>query len=161
MKITNIHTRVIKQSKDKVSQILDTLSSNDDKLWPNETWPPMIFRNGLKEGSIGGHGPIEYSIRKYIPGNIIEFQFLKPDRFKGIHKFDITELDSEQTEIKHTIQMTLSGKGTLTWYIAIKWLHDALLEDCMDKVENQFSEEQKYTQWNLWVRILRKMLKRT
>ncbi len=160
MKITNIHKRIINQPKDKISELFDTLSSKSDQLWPNEKWPPMIFKKGLLEGAVGGHGPIKYSIQKYLPGNIIEFQFIKPDGFNGIHKFQITEIDSEKAEIKHTIKMTLSGKGILTWYFAIKWLHDALLEDCLDKVENHFSHEQKSTKWNFWVCILRKSLKR-
>jgi hypothetical protein len=160
MKVTNIHQRVIHQSKDKISQILDSLSSKDDQLWPHERWPPMIFKKGLSEGAVGGHGPIKYSIQKYISGNTIEFKFIKPDGFKGIHKFDITEIDSEKTELKHTIKMSLSGKSIFTWYLAIKWLHDALLEDCMDKVENYFIEESKCTEWNLWVCLLRKILKK-
>jgi len=160
MKVTNIHKRVIHQSKDKVSKILDSLSSKDDQLWPNEQWPPMVFRKGLSEGAIGGHVPIKYSIQKYIPGNTIEFKFIKPDGFKGIHKFEITELDSKKTEIKHTIKMSLSGKGVLTWYLAIKWLHDALLEDCLDKVESHFLQEPKSTKWNVWVCMLMKILQK-
>ncbi len=160
MKITNIHKRVILQPKDKISQILDSLSSKDDQLWPNEQWPPMIFKKGLSEGAVGGHGPIKYSIQKYVPGNSIEFQFFKPDGFKGIHRFNITEIDPEKTEIKHTIEMSLSSKGILTWYIAIKWLHDALLEDCLDKVESHFLPEPKSTKWNFLVCMLRKILKK-
>jgi hypothetical protein len=125
-----------------------------------EQWPPMIFKKGLSEGAIGGHGPIKYSILKYIPGDTIEFKFIKPDGFNGIHKFNITELVSEKTEIKHTIEMSLSRKSILTWYFAIKWLHDALLEDCLDKVENHFLKEPKSAKWNFWVCILRKILKK-
>ena len=33
-----------------------------------------------------------------------------------------------------TIEMDLNFKGIVSWYLAIKWLHDALLEDCLDKV---------------------------
>ncbi len=120
----------------------------------------MIFKNGLMEGARGGHGPIKYSIQKYKPGVQIEFNFIKPDGFIGIHKFEIEEIDSTKTEIKHTVKMYLSGKGILIWYFAIKWLHDALLEDCLDKVENNFSKEKVNTKWNFWVVTLRKILKK-
>ena len=120
----------------------------------------MIFKKGLTEGAVGGHGPIRYSVKKYVPGNTIEFNFIQPAGFKGIHKFDITEINSKQTNITHTIQMSLSGKGIIAWYVAIKWLHDALLEDCLDKAENHFLQEPKSSKWNLWVCFLRKMLKR-
>ncbi|MCD4846750.1 MAG: hypothetical protein K8R76_01005 [Candidatus Aegiribacteria sp.] len=160
MKVTNIHKRIINQPEENISKILDTLSSNNDLLWPKEKWPPMVFKKGLVEGATGGHRPIRYSIKKYVPGNLIEFDFMKPDGFKGIHKFEITEIEKDKTELKHTISMTLSGKGMLTWYFAIKWLHDALLEDCMDKAENNFLTEKMHSDWNLWVLFLRRIFRR-
>ena len=160
MKVTNIHKRIIHQPKESISKILDSLSSGNDRLWPKEKWPPMIFKKGLVEGATGGHRPIRYSIKKYIPGSLIEFEFMKPDEFKGIHKFEITEIEKDKTELKHTISMTVSGKGIFTWYFAIKWLHDALLEDCMDKVENNFLTEKISSDWNLWVLFLRRIFRR-
>lgn len=160
MKVINIHKRTIHQPKEEISKIFNSLSSNNDQLWPKEKWPPMIFRKGLTEGAIGGHRPIKYSINKYIPGIFIEFKFMKPDGFIGIHKFEITEIEKDKTELKHTIDMVVSGKGILTWYIAIKWLHNALLEDCMDKAENNFLTEKKKTEWNLWVLFLRRIFRK-
>lgn len=160
MKIINIHKRIINQPKESISKILDSLSSNNDQLWPNEKWPPMIFKKGLIEGAIGGHRPIRYSIIKYIPGSLIEFNFIKPDEFKGIHKFEIAEIEKDKIELKHTINMTVSVKGIFIWYVAIKWLHDALLEDCMDKVENNFLTEKIKTDWNFWVLFLRRIFRR-
>ncbi len=160
MKVINIHKRIINQPQESISKILDSLSSKNDQLWPKEKWPPMIFKKGLMEGAIGGHRPIRYSIRKYIPGSSIEFDFLKPDGFRGIHKFEITEIEKDKTELRHTINMTVSGKGIFTWHIAIKWLHDALLEDCLDKVENSFLTEKVNSDWNLWVLFLRRIFRR-
>ncbi|NOX89092.1 MAG: hypothetical protein GXO77_08700 [Calditrichaeota bacterium] len=160
MKIINIHKRTIRQPKEKIAKILDSLSSKDDRLWPNEKWTPMIFKKGLTEGATGGHRPIKYSVKKYDPGSLIEFNFIKPEGFAGIHKFEITEIEKGKTELKHTIDMTVSGKGILTWYIAVKWLHNALLEDCMDKAENNFLTKKKKTEWNLWVLLLRRILGR-
>jgi len=65
MKVINIHKRMINEPKDRVSKILDSLSTRNDQLWPNEKWPPVIFNKGLMEGAEGGHGPIKYSIQKY------------------------------------------------------------------------------------------------
>ena len=160
MKITNIHKRIIAQPKDDISNIFNTLSSSDDQLWPKEKWPPMIFKNGFTIGSIGGHGPIKYSATKYIPGNFIEFTFMEPEEFKGVHRFEIIETEKFSTELKHTIEMTLSTKGLLIWYIAIKWLHDALIEDCLDKAENKFLTTKKETKWNFWVIFLRNRLRK-
>ncbi len=111
----------------------------------------MIFKKGLREGAIGGHGPIKYSIQKHTHGDFVEFKFIQPEGFNGIHKFEITEIEKDKTELKHTINMVLSGKGILTWYIAIKWLHNTLIEDCLDKAENHFLTDKKQTRWNIWV----------
>ncbi len=158
MKVTNIHKRTFNQPKESISDILDSLSSNNDQLWPYEKWPPIVFKKGLCDGAIGGHGPIKYLIKQYVPGNLIEFKFRKPNGFNGIHKFEISEIEKNKTELKHTIDMTISGKGILTWYIAIKWIHDALLEDCLDKVENSINTKKIKTDWSRWVVYLRKKL---
>jgi hypothetical protein len=160
MRVINIHRKIIRQPKEKISAIFDSLSTNNDQFWPREKWPPIIFKSGLTVGAIGGHGPVKYSIQKYTHGNLIEFKFIRPDGFMGTHKFEITEREKEQTEVKHTINMDISGKGVLTWYLAIKWLHNALLEDCLDKVENHFLETKMETKWSLWVIFLRRFLKK-
>ena len=84
-----------------------------------------------------------------------QFRFLKPLGFNGIHKFEINELTSEITEIKHTIDMKTQGKGTFIWVLAIHSLHNALIEDAFDKIENKYSEITKLSKWNIWVRIVR------
>ncbi|GAB5554467.1 MAG: hypothetical protein Sapg2KO_40580 [Saprospiraceae bacterium] len=137
---------------------METLASQNDKIWPFEKWPKMKFKEGIKEGAIGGHGPIRYQIKKYIPGELIQFKFINPKGFNGIHQFEISELAEDKIELKHTIDMITRGSGSLTWIIGIRWLHDALLEDLLDKVENQFAEQRKKTAWNFWVKFLRKVL---
>ena len=159
MKVINIHKRIINQSKTKVSDLLETLSAKEDKIWPFEKWPKLMLKIGLKEGSSGGHGPIRYTVIKYIPNKLIQFEFSKPKGFNGSHRFEITELDMDKAEIKHTIEMNTSGIGLLTWAIAVRWLHNALIEDAFDKVENQFSNNSKKTEWNFRVKFLRKILK--
>jgi len=159
MKVLNIHKRIINQPKEKVSELLGTLSTKNDKIWPYEKWPAMKFQKGLVEGANGGHGPIRYSLEKYEPRKFIQFAFSKPMGFNGIHKFEILELENGKTELKHTIDMDVVGKGLLVWIIAIRPLHNALLEDALDKVENQYLKEKRKTEWTIWVKILRKILK--
>jgi hypothetical protein len=136
-------------------------------IWPYEKWPPMRFKEGLQAGSKGGHGPIRYTINKYNPGEIIEFRFTRPKGFHGIHRFEIIASrmaeakgsENERTEIVHTIDMQTSGIGGLNWILFIRPLHNALLEDALDKVENHFSEVKKKTSWNPWVKFLRWIMK--
>lgn len=158
MKVLNVHKRIINKPKKEVSEILKTLATENDKIWPKEKWPPMKFKTGIKIGAKGGHGPIRYSVEKYNPNEIIQFRFSKPNGFNGIHKFEINELSNEKTEIKHTIDMNTVGKGTLIWIFGIHSLHNALIEDGFDKIENYFLEDQKSTEWNFWVKFLRKQM---
>jgi hypothetical protein len=158
LKVLNIHKRIINLPKSKVSKLLETLSTENDKIWPNEKWPAMRFKNGIKIDAQGGHGPIRYCVEKYNPCEIIQFRFSKPNGFNGIHKFEIKELNNKQTEITHTIDMNTKGKGTLIWFFAIRPLHNALIEDGFDKLENNFSKVNKKTQWNIRVKIIRRQL---
>lgn len=157
MKIKNIHKRIVEQPKEKVAEILTTLSSENDKIWPNEKWPRIKFKNGIKVGTKGGHGPIRYSVEKYNPKKIIQFRFNKPAGFNGIHKFEINEIDENKVEVKHTIDMITTGKGTFLWFFAIRALHNALLEDALNKLENNFLTNKKVTEWSFWVKFMRKV----
>ena len=159
MKVLNIHRRVINQPKEKIAELLDTLASKNDQMLATDKWPPMKLDNGLQVDSKGGHGLIRYTVQAYHQGELIEFKFSKPEGFIGIHKFEITELGNNKTEIKHIIDMTTSGKATLMWSLAIRWLHDAYIEDAFDKVENHFSTVNEAYKWNIWVRFLRWQLK--
>jgi len=158
MKILNIHKRIISQPKKKIVELLKTLSSENDKIWPNEKWPKMKFESGIRVGAKGGHGPIRYSVEKYNINKIIQFKFSKPIGFNGIHKFEIQELSTAQTEIKHTIDMDVKGKGLLTWFLAIRYLHNALIEDAFDKIENNLSYGKKTRKWNFWTKFLREQI---
>lgn len=159
MKIINIHKRIIDQPKSRILELFKTLSSENDRMLATDRWSPMILDKGLKVGSKGGHGPIGYFVRSYDPESFIEFKFTKPAGFNGIHKFEISDIGNNATEIKHTIDMDVSGKTILLWTVAIRWLHDAFIEDAFDKVENQFALTKKSNKWSLWVRFLRKILK--
>lgn len=159
MKVLNIHTRVINQSQANVMALVKTLSSSDDKVWPTDKWPRMKLDNGLNIGSKGGHGPIKYFIQNIVPDHSIQFQFVSPKGFKGIHTFEIIEINPQQTQVKHIIDMNTQGLDSLKWHLVIRWLHDALIEDAFDKIENHFSTTPKRSSWNIWVRFLRAVLK--
>ena len=75
MKVINIHQREIQQPKKIIGQLISTLSSKEDNVWPTEKWPAMRFKDGLEEGSKGGHGPIRYVVKEYVIGEKIDFFF--------------------------------------------------------------------------------------
>ncbi len=159
MNVINVHERTVNQPKARVSKLLETMATANDKIWPRENWPAIKFKDGLKIGSYGGHGPIKYKIIEYDLGNAIHFEFLKPSKFKGYHKFEIFDLEHSKTKVVHSLQMKTFGLGTLYWVFAIRWLHDALIEDAFNKIENEFSINMKMTKWGFWVKFLRLALK--
>ena len=155
MKVINVHQRIIHQPKSAVVELFNTLASKNDLMLATHKWPAMKLDNGLTVGSKGGHGPIRYTVEAYSSGEFIQFRFSKPRGFHGFHRFDIVALDTNTTEIRHILDMHTSGFALLTWPLAIRWLHDALIEDAFDKTENHFLSQKKTTPWSAWVKFLR------
>ena len=155
MQVINIHKRIVYQPKEKVSLLFKTLASSEDLVWPNENWPSMKFKDELKVGSKGGHGLIRYTIIDFKAGEYIKFQFSKPEGFNGTHELKISPISKDETEICHEIKMQTSLKATFFWIVIVSWLHDALIEEAFDKVENYFAIHKKVTKYNAWVNFLR------
>ena len=160
MRVINIHKRTLHQPFEKVSELFMTLATFNDLVWPSENWPAIRFKDGLKVGSKGGHGGIRYTIINFKEGEYIKFRFSKPEGFNGTHELKIIETLEGDTEIIHEIRMQTSIKATFLWVFMIRWLHDALIEDAFDKVENFFSCDKKVTMYTIWVKFLRDAYKR-
>jgi len=118
----------------------------------------MAFDRPLETDAKGGHGPIRYFVEEYQPGRQVTFRFTKPDGFHGTHGFKVTPRESE-CELHHALEMTVSGSALLTWPLVFRPLHDALLEDGLDKVEAHL-EGRDWIQRDLpfVVKALRRML---
>jgi len=118
----------------------------------------MRFRDGLRSGSRGGHGPIRYSIIQYDPGQSISFTFTNPQGFDGQHRFEMETISESETILRHVVDMELKGLARLSWPLVFQPLHDALLEDALDKAARSTGPEPPTRRWSLWVRCLRKIL---
>ena len=160
MRVLNSHKRIINQPKEKVSKLFKTLATSDDLVWPFENWPAIRFTEGLQVGSKGGHGRIRYTIVEFIEGEHIMFNFSKPEGFIGTHELKIDAIHKNKTEISHVIKASTTLKATFLWIFVIRWLHDALIEDAFDKVENYYLSDKKVTKYNFWVKLLRGVYKR-
>jgi len=159
MKVLNVHTRTIPYPYEAVVELLSTLATADDKVWPKQHWPAMRFKDGLAAGSRGGHGPIRYTIDSFQPDKLIQFKFVDMNGWNGIHRFEIKPIPPNSTHLVHVIDMNATGSGLIKWSLATRWLHDALIEDAFDKIENHFSPDIKKTKWSWWVKFLRFLLK--
>lgn len=159
MKVLNVHDRVINAPKSTLTNLLSTLSRDDDKVWPHEKWPRLRLDKGLQVGSKGGHGPIRYTVTHCDVTSRVQFTFSRPIGFDGFHMFELEEIDADRTHIRHTIDMNTSAAATVLWLTGIRWLHDALIEDGLDKIENLVNQSSIKTRWSPWVKILRSILK--
>ncbi|GAA4430685.1 hypothetical protein GCM10023148_35530 [Actinokineospora soli] len=145
--VVNVHTRTVAAG---VGELIGTLAGEDDKVWPGDTWPPMRLDRPLGVGAAGGHGPIGYVVEEYEPGRRVRFRFTAPRGFLGHHEFE-----AEGAELRHRIVMRTRGLARLTWPLAIRHLHDALVEDAFDRACAAMGVEVERARWSWWVRLLR------
>lgn len=163
MKVYNRHERNIYTTENMAAAILDSLAGPEDKLWPHETWPPMKLDGHLGEGARGGHGPIRYRVEQFLPGEKAVFRF-EPEGLaaglEGIHYFELSPANG-QVRITHVIEARCGFAMWARWRLVIEPLHDALIEDAFDKVENLLAGKViRSSPWSPRVKFLRGMLAR-
>jgi hypothetical protein len=120
----------------------------------------MRFDGPLAVGARGGHGPIRYTIEDYEPGRRIAFRFTAPNGFHGTHSFVLSPREGG-CELRHVLEMRVSGRAIITWPLVFRPLHDALLEDGLDKGDAMLGEKDWVKRkWPWGVRALRRLLAR-
>lgn len=156
MRIANIHERVIPSDRASAGGLMDRLSSAEDPLWPHQHWPAQRLDRPLGVGASGGHGPIRYVVDAYEPGRHISYSFLPQTGLRGRHWFDIVDHGEGEVRLRHAISAEASGWDLVRWTVATRWLHDALVEDALDRAELVLTGSIRApAQWSPWVRILR------
>ncbi|MEN8188439.1 MAG: SRPBCC family protein [Thermodesulfobacteriota bacterium] len=155
MKVLNIHERELEASFSKVGELIDSLASQRDRLWPIRSWPRMEFDRPLEIGARGGHGPIHYFVEDYTQGESIRFCFTGPKGFDGFHEFDIVTALDKPVVLRHTLKMNTHGLAILSWPLVIGPMHDALIEDAFATAQYSLGLTVKIQPWSPWVKILR------
>lgn len=135
--IRNVHERRLTAAPAAVGELLESLASDDDRLWPRRRWPPMLLDNGLALGSRGGHGPVRYEVVRYEPGRLVAFAFTPDFGIAGEHRCEVVDGPEGTTLLRHTLEGRPTGWMRLGWPLAFRWLHDALIEDAFDRAEAQ------------------------
>lgn len=158
--VSNIHEVVLPASVDRVGAILDTLATDDDALWPTDRWPRMHFREGLRLGAAGGHGPIRYRLVEHHPGRRLRFAFMAPKGLEGDHWFEVIPHD-EDALLRHGL--VAHPRGAMRWQWPLVWrpLHDALVEDALARAVAVLAGRETDRSWPLHVRVLRRLARRT
>lgn len=147
MPVYNVHERLL---PDAAGSLIDDL----DQIWP-EVWPRMWLDRPMAVGASGGHGLIRYTVDSYVPGEWVRFRVTAPRGFVGFHEFTSHDAPGG-TVLRHTIAMSLHGSARLIWPLAIRWLHDAMIEDILDRAEHALTGSVAHpSQWSPYVRLLR------
>jgi hypothetical protein len=160
VKVTNVHERLLPAPPAQVGQLLDSLASSDDRLWPSADWPPMRFDRPLQVGAAGGHGPVRYEVEAYEPGRRVQFRFTGPAGFDGFHAFEVVPLPDGHTLLRHEIRMVARGPALVTWPLVFRPLHDALVEDALSAAARLLAIPVPRPRWSPWVRALRGLFRR-
>jgi len=158
MRVTNIHERQLPLPPAEVGTLINSLASEDDRLWPGTMWPAMRFDRPLGVGAAGGHGPIRYSVEEFIPGQRVKFRFSGPRGFNGHHWFEVLPHGQASTLLRHALEMKTEGPAQLSWPLVFRWLHDACVEDSLSVGQTSLGLEPVVLSWSPWVRVLRWLL---
>lgn len=154
--VVNRHTRTLPVELSQLQEMLQTLATPQDAVWPHRHWPPMRFREGLREGADGGHGPVRYRVISRAPDAVV-FGFTQHQFWKGTHRFYL-EQTSSGVKMHHLIEARLTLVGWALWHLAIGCLHDALVEDAFDGIEQATTgRPSRRHPWSLRVRVLRRL----
>ena len=155
-----MHERVIDAPAAAVGEVLDSLSSPDDRLWPRESWPPMRFDAPLGVGARGGHAFVRYRVVGYEPGRRVEFAFDPRIGVDGHHAFVVEPVDGRRTRLRHEMHADAHGVAALNWVFVIRALHDACVEDALDCAEHATTGAvARPARWSVAVRVLRRWVR--
>jgi len=154
-KIRNVHERRIAADPEVVWDLLMVMPGPDGRLWPPGI-PPMRFDRPLAVGAYGRHGPIHYKVTSLDPsaGNLV-FEFREPTGLVGHHSFHVRPDENASAVLRHEVIANPEGWMRLEWPLIIRWVHDAVVEEILDRAEVATGTvpDQPY-QRSLWVRGL-------
>jgi hypothetical protein len=80
----------------------------------------------------GGHGPIRYEVVEHQPGCLARFRFLSPTQLVGEHAYELNTHGTAPV-LRHVLRARAEGRMRWQWPLLVKPLHDALIEDSLDR----------------------------
>lgn len=155
MRLTeSIHAREIDAPPEAVGEILDSLGSAHDRIWPTELWPtaPLELDRPLGVGADGGHGRIRYWVEAYEPGRRVDFRLHPETGIDGVHGLRLEPLADGGTRLVHSLAAT-PAPWMRPFTGALLGMHDTMVETVLDRAESEATGRNVTpTRWPAWVR---------
>jgi hypothetical protein len=156
--IHNVHERHLAAAPERVGALLETLATAEDRLWPADLWFPMELDQPLGVGARGGHVDVRYSVTEHVPGRRVVFTFEAPTQLEGTHAFEVVEHLDGGTVLRHELHARPRRSMHLAWPLVVRWIHDAVAEDALDRAEEASGVgPAKRATWSWYVRLLRRL----
>jgi len=134
-KIRNVHERRIAADPEVVWDLVMAMPGPNGRLWPTGI-PAMRFDGPLALGAHGRHGPIHYTVTflDATAGNLV-LAFREPTGLVGRHSFHVRSDGRAGALLRHEVVANPEAWMRLKWPLAIRWVHDAVVEELMDRAE--------------------------
>jgi hypothetical protein len=137
MRIYNVHERTLPIDVQAAWELLTSLGGPDDRLWPADRWPRIRLEDGVTPGSRGRHSFVRYTVVGVEPERRIRFRLRDMPGFEGEHAFELAPAGADASVLRHILLAELRGPAVLYWRAFIGRLHDALLQDLLDRAEGR------------------------
>ncbi|MGP3950534.1 hypothetical protein [Streptomyces sp. 7N604] len=91
----------------------------------------------------------------------MRFAFSGPRGFHGFHSYSVHPGQEGSTAVlRHTLAMTARGPARLTWPLLYRPLHDAVIEDGLDRAARACTGDvASPARWSPYVRLLRRLVR--
>jgi hypothetical protein len=136
MRIYNVHERTLPIGTQAAWELLTSLGGPDDRLWP-ERWPRMRLEHGVALGSRGRHGFVRYTVVGVEPERRIRFRVRDMPGLEGEHAFELAPAGDGACVLRHAVIADAHGPIALYWRAIVGRLHDAIVEDLLDRAEGR------------------------
>jgi hypothetical protein len=146
----NVHERVLPASADEVGALID----RPERMWP-ERWPALRLDSPIRVGDESRRGFICEEVVEYRAGERLAFRMTSPAQLHGKHRFEVEPVGERQTVLRHVVDVAPDGAARLLWPLVVRPLHDALLEDLLDRAETAVGGSPAPRAWSRRVRLLR------
>ncbi|MFF5206517.1 SRPBCC family protein [Streptosporangium sp. NPDC000396] len=133
--VYNMHERVIPASPERVWDLLVTIGSDQDRLWPKDL---SSFRTpeGVAPGAPVVHSSARYRVSIVEPGRRLWFDLGKS--LSGGHGFTLHPVEGG-TLVRHELKGRTGGMFRLLWPLVIRRKHDVVVEKILDNLAREIS----------------------